>query len=293
MKPKHFLFGIAVAVVGGWVLSLVMSGILLGYTSASSDLQPPSVVMEASSMMHPDDEVGFGRIGTIDPGDVITIHSAPSDDISTLVEQGAENFGLPGDVILFYPRNDRSFSPILHRAVAYVEVLGTGAEMTYRVRWDVGEPCEGGATKESRWCVYDAAGVLIPSVPVSRLGSTPQNPLPYQPEHSGFLTKGDNPFTNRNIDQISGLSLPVTPEMIEGVAVSETPWVGLGKLKDSDRPNERNPPATWTKVGNAYAPNDLWTMYRVVTFAPYVIAAAAGIALVFVAARQERTVRAP
>lgn len=246
------------------VFALLLGGLYL-YTGT----WPPAVIVESSSMMHRDDEVSYGRIGTIDPGDLVLVKRVDSaEDVSTLVENGTrDRYGKPGDVIVYFPYNDRTHTPIIHRAVAYVDVVGSGADVKYRVRWDPDAPCEGDAVKEDgNWCVYGSEGVYVPSVPIARLGSTPQTPQPYKPEHSGFLTKGDNPFTNRNIDQVSGLSQAVKLEWIEGKGRGELPWLGLIKLSLAGRPNERNPPATWTHIGSAYAPKDLWVMLGVSLF---------------------------
>ena len=243
--------------------------LLLGGLYAYTGTWPPAVIVESSSMMHRDDEVSYGRIGTIDPGDLVLVKNIDSpDDVTTLLDGGRERYGLSGDVIVYFPYDDRTSTPIIHRAVAYVEVAGSGTETTYRVRWNPDAECEGGATKSSdgRWCEYGAEGVYVPSVPIARLGSTPQTPQPYKPEHSGFLTKGDNPFTNRNIDQVSGLSQAVKLEWIEGKGRGELPWLGLIKLSLAGRPNERSPPDSWTKIGSAYAPSDLWTMLGISLF---------------------------
>lgn len=241
--------------------------ILLGGLYAYTGTWPPAVIVESSSMMHRDDETTYGRYGTIDPGDLVLVKDADTvDDIRTLLDGGKERYGLAGDVIVYFPYNDKTHTPIIHRAVAYVEVVGTGDATQYRVRWDPDAPCEGGSTKDGSWCVFGSTGVLVPSVPISRLGSTPQNPQPYKPEHSGFLTKGDNPFTNRNIDQVSGLSQTVKLDWIEGKGRAELPWLGLIKLSLAGRANERNPPDEWTKFGSAYAPTDLWVMLGISLF---------------------------
>lgn len=248
--------------------ALLLTG-LFAYTGT----WPPAVIVESSSMMHLDDEVTYGRSwltfgpATIDPGDLVLVKSVDSaEGVRTLVEGGKERYGSPGDVVVYFPRDQREATPIIHRAVAYVEVTGTGDATEYRMRWDPDAPCEGGATKDGAWCVYGSEGVYVPSVPIQRLGSTPSNPQPYKPEHSGFLTKGDNPVTNRQIDQVSGLSPTVKLEWIEGKGRAEIPWLGLIKLSLAGRPNERNPPDEWTKIGSAYAPTDLWIMLGLTLF---------------------------
>ena len=259
-------------------------GILLGGLWVYTGTWPPAVIVESGSMMHADSDVSYGRSwltagpATIDPGDLVLVKDVDGiDDITTQVEGGTERYGKTGDVIVYYPANNRARTPIIHRAVAYVEVQGSGEDTTYWVRWGADAACEGGAAKRERdgrsWCVYDAEGIYVPSVPIQGYGSTLQDPNPYKPVRSGFLTKGDNPVTNTQTDQLSGLShdergtpSPVQMEWIEGKGRGELPWLGLIKLALAGRPNEASPPAAWTKVGSAYAPKDLWVMLGISLF---------------------------
>lgn len=264
-------------VVRDALVLLAVFGLLLGGLYAFTGTWPPAVIVESGSMMHADSEVSYGRFGTIDPGDLVLVKDIDSvDDVATLVEGGRGHYGKAGDVIVYYPANDRSRTPIIHRAVAYVEVIGAGDATRYAVRWG-DHDCEGGATKEQRdgraWCVYGSDGVYIPSVPIQGYGSRPADPNPYKPFRSGFLTKGDNPVTNTQTDQLSGLShdargtpVPVQLEWIEGKGRAELPWLGLIKLALAGRANEQNPPPAWVKVGSAYAPKDLWVMLGVSLF---------------------------
>lgn len=254
-------------------------------------------------MMHADSEVEYGRFGTIDPGDIIVLRSIRrATEVTTLVEGGDVQFGKPGDVLVYYPANDRARSPILHRAVAYVEVEGQQGSATYSVRWGA-DPCEGGGQKAQRggysWCEYGPDGIYIPSVPIQGFGSTRNDPNPYRPLQSGFITKGDNPVTNTQTDQNSGLSSdergdpsPVQIEWIEGKAVAEVPWLGLSKMERANRPNEFNPPAAWEHHGNAYAPHDLWVMRNVAIVAPYVIGAVLGAVIAGVLSNRRRATQA-
>lgn len=249
------------------VVLLVVFGVLLGGLYAYTGTWPPAVIVESSSMMHRDSEVRYGRIGTIDPGDLVLVKSVKGpDDIRTLADGGGERYGMAGDVVVYFPNNDHGRTPIIHRAVGYVEVNGSGAETTYRLRWPADKACEGGAQKDDGWCVYDDRGVYAPSAAIKRPGSTDANPIPYKPEHTGFMTKGDNPSTNQFIDQASGLSPTVKIEWIQGKGRGELPWLGLIKLALAGRANEHNPPSTWTHIGSAYAPKDLWTMLGVSLF---------------------------
>ena len=253
------------------VFALLLGGLYL-YTGT----WPPAVIVESGSMMHRDDEVTYGRFGTIDPGDLVLVKSVDDvDDIGTLLDGGRERYGKSGDVIVYYPANDRSKTPIIHRAVAYVEIKGTGEATEYWVRWNADAPCEGGATKseDGRWCVFGSEGVYVPSVPITNPFSTPRDPKPYKPIRGGFITKGDNPVSNQQTDQASLLSRdaegnpsPVQFEWIEGKGRAELPWLGLIKLSLAGQPNERNPSPEWVKIGSAYAPGDLWVMLGVSLF---------------------------
>jgi signal peptidase len=269
------------------VVLVVVFALLLGGLYAFTGTWPPAVIVESGSMMHADSEVSYGRFGTIDPGDLVLVKNVDAvEDVGTLVEGGKERYGKPGDVIVYYAANNRDRTPIIHRAVAYVEVEGTRGSASYYVRWSEEAPCEGGATKVERddtpWCEYGSEGIYIPSVPVQGPGSTPSNPQPYIPTRSGFLTKGDNPVTNTRIDQTSGLSLddrgnpvPVQLGWIEGKGRAELPWLGLIKLAVAQRVNEPSAPEGWKYVcvplvscghGGAYAPRDLWTMLGATLF---------------------------
>lgn len=257
--------------------------VLLGGLYVYTGSWPPAVIVESGSMMHADNEVSYGRFGTIDPGDLVLVkHVDGVDDVTTLVEGGRDRYGKSGDVIVYYPANNRAATPIIHRAVAYVEVDNSGASPSYYVRWG-DQPCEGGAEKVERdgrsWCKYGSEGVYIPSVPVQNWGSTRSDPNPYRPVSSGFFTKGDNPVTNTQTDQLSRLSIdengnpaPVKIEWVEGKARAELPWLGLIKLALAGKVNEPNPPRgsdghiLWTKVGSAYAPKDLWVMLGITLF---------------------------
>jgi signal peptidase len=249
------------------VVLIVVFGVLLGGLYVYTGTWPPAVIVESSSMMHRDSEVRYGRIGTIDPGDLVLVKAVKSvDDVRTLSDGGGGRYGMDGDVVIYFPDNDHGRTPIIHRAVGYVEVNGTGSGATYRLRWNADKACEGGSQKDGLWCVYDDKGVYAPSVSIRRPGSTEAQPIPYKPEHTGFLTKGDNPVTNQFLDQVSGLSPPVKLEWIQGKGRGELPWLGLIKLALAGRPNEHSPPSSWVHIGSAYAPKDLWTMLGVSLF---------------------------
>ena len=279
------------------LLAVLIVGGVLGALFAYTGVWPPMVVVESGSMMHAacegpktpefcDPQVGYGKFGTIDPGDMVFVKSAAKrEDITSLAEAsvkdpGQRNYGKPGDVVVYFPSNVRTRTPIIHRAIAFVQASGIedadscertgnpGSRATYSVLWE-------GATHD-----YTAAdgGIYLPSMgfgePTYRAGEG------YKPCWSGFITKGDNPVTNTAPDQALGGGVlprqPVKLEWIEGKAVGELPWFGLIKLALSSEPNYicvlPNGAQNWrtfdpacdngkaVRVLNAYAPGDLWIM---------------------------------
>ena len=250
-----------------WTLALLV--LLLALPTAYAGKWPPAVVVESSSMMHADAEVSYGRVGTIDPGDLVLVKDVDApEDVATFVDAEGERYGARGDVIVYRPAGDPARTPIIHRAMAYVEVVERDGERAYRVRWAEGAPCEGGARKEEDapgWCVYGPRGVLIPSASVFDADGSP-----YAPTRTGFITKGDNPATNARADPFAGISVDergrpstVPIEWVEGKARGELPWLGLVKLALAGEANEDSPPASYVRIGWAYAPPDLWVMLAV------------------------------
>lgn len=255
---------------------LVLAGFVAAFLALAlyAGTWPPAVIVESSSMMHRDHEVRYGRLGTVDPGDLVIVRDVDAvEDVATLVEGGRDRYGDPGDVIVYFRAGSRASVPIIHRAVAYVDVRESGDAATYAVRWDPQAECEGGAAKDPqdpRWCLYGEEGVLIPSANVRASSAGMQ---PYRPNRDGFLTKGDNPATNPLPDQVSHIALDeagepsmVPLEWVAGKARGELPWIGLLKLALSSEPNEASPPAQYLRIGNAYAPKDLWVMLGITLF---------------------------
>lgn len=250
--------------------------VVLGGLYLYTGLWPPAVIVESSSMMHREDEVvvvpvlrSYGRIGTIDPGDLVFVKRAPTkEDIEVWSAGGKVHFGKPGDVIVYYKAGDRRQTPIIHRAITWVDVVEQGGATYYDIPFKPGEACPGGASRTtSDTCRFGSQGVSLPEAGLAN----------YQPRRSGFVTKGDNPVTNTRADQQSGLSDIVQPEWVEGKARGEVPWLGLIKLAISPSYNEPQcasggnrfvlfePSRSgscrgWVGLGHAYAPQDLWIM---------------------------------
>ena len=177
----------------------------------------PMVAIESGSMMHEDES--FGRIGTIDAGDmVLLVKVNDKEEILTRGfeyggelakgESGFQSYGDYGDVIIYrkYGRTDED--QIIHRAMCWIE---------YHDEYDTY------SVKE--WGIDNESSITIPELKLTK----------YKPSHSGFITKGDNPLTNDRCDQAGGIcSEPIKPEWITGKARFELPWIGTINLLFND-----------------------------------------------------------
>jgi signal peptidase I len=236
-------------------LAFALVGVLLGGMFAYSGVWPPMVIVESGSMMHPQDSVPYGRFGTIDPGDIIIVKAIDGrGGVETWADGGDLRYGKPGDALVFYAYNRTDSTPIIHRAIAWVDVVDQPDGSTvYQMHWVDGEILE-----------FGPSGIYFPELGFDEsAGFTPQNA--YQPLASGWITQGDNPRTNDRADQANAnrenrLTDLVQPGWVIGVARGEIPWFGLLKLVFSPDFNQVNPPTSWMRVGNAFAPYDMWTM---------------------------------
>ena len=144
---------------------------------------------------------------------------------------------MEGDVII-YSKNGGSDTPVIHRAILKVvsnntqegektwDVLGTSLRNVNSVNLTINYPCN-----------YHG-------------GTYNLEIIDWKPNHSGFITTGDNPNSNGcKIDQLAATGQdgrnglkdesgnPVTAvkdEWVIGVASSEIPWIGAIKLFTSN-----------------------------------------------------------
>ncbi|WEL16188.1 Signal peptidase I [Halorhabdus sp. SVX81] len=178
------------------VLIVVMIG---GFLFATSGVWSPVVAVESGSMQ-PHMDVGdtvfvmedgrFPGPGSQGESGVVTAHTGR--------KTGYRTFGGYGDVIVYQPDGNETATPIIHRAMLWVE-------------------------NEENW--YDRAD----STAIGNADSCAELvncPAP----HAGFITKGDNTVTNSRYDQVIGISDPVKPKWIVGTAEVGVPWLGQLRL---------------------------------------------------------------
>ena len=209
-RKSSVVVDISVAI---FIIAGVMGTIWL-YSGQPFPGSPPLVVIETGSMMH--DDAPFGRIGTIDPGDIViakAIHS--KDDVITcggnfsgarfVGTDGYKRYGGYGDVIIYRPLGRKDQVPIIHRAMCWVEY--DEKNKTYTVK---------------EYGIYNATSVTIPELDLYNVKFN----------HSGFITKGDH---NPLCDQHPMLGNEICPEPVKlewviGKAEGELPWFGSLKL---------------------------------------------------------------
>jgi len=228
LNEKALLF-IRDIIISIGIVGLILAA-LWGYTGQFP--HSPMVVVTSGSMMHED--APFGRIGTIDPGDLVLVKRV--NDREDIITRGSrENpvtkhrtYGDYGDVIIYYPMGNEERVPIIHRAICWVEKNGD----TYTVK---------------EYGIYNEKSINIPELHLSN----------YKPANSGFITKGDH---NEYPDQIPNGGIcaqPVKIDWIIGKARGELPWFGLIKLMIFGN-GEGYSGNDAKRVGKAVAPADEW-----------------------------------
>lgn len=218
-------------VVGSACVVLVVLGSLWAYAG----MWPPMVVIESGSMQHSGDS---SAVGIIDTGDLTLVRSSErSGHIVTWAEgkaTGHSTYGNYGDVIVFHKNGLREYTPVIHRAMVWVELNSTtGASFDVP---SLGERDTLHITLRGLR-TYHTGSETAMDLPVN-LQVVLDNFIGHGAPHGGYLTKGDN---NPNIDQISLFweqqpagttprAEPVLREWVVGVSRGELPWFGILKL---------------------------------------------------------------
>ncbi len=174
--------------------SSVLAVLVVGaYLFAVSGVWPPLVAVESRSMV-PNMQVNdlvFVMEEHRFPGEL----AEPGTGVVTAQAGGSsyQKFGQAGDVIIFQPDGRERATPIIHRAMYWV---------------DEGE----------NWCAMGDPNHL------RGLDTTDAR---CTADHGGFITKGDN---NNVYDQATSRSEPVKPEWVIGTAEFRIPGLGWVRL---------------------------------------------------------------
>jgi signal peptidase len=187
------------------VVSSAVAVVLVGaMLFAVSGVWPPMVAVESPSMtphmktgdlVFVMDEKRFPGDGATGDTGVVTAYTGEQADVDY------RKFQVAGDVIVYEPDGNGGTTPIIHRAMFWVE--------------------EG-----ENW--YERADQQSLGR-YSECGDDPSEALPNCPApHDGFITKGD---ANSRYDQVDGLSGPVRAEWVVGTAEVRVPKLGCVRLR--------------------------------------------------------------
>ena len=218
------------AIAFAFVASILLA--MFAYTG----IWPPLVVVESDSMMHSEENTSY--IGVIDTGDMVLVKDIDDEgDVVTYAEgfaTGHKTYGDYGDVVVYKKMGSDANTPIIHRAIVYLEV--NADEESYR--------CEAlQDLPDDKWYVTAASdswdhltGTLVirnvgyrdVSVTINIDFILGEFQRARAAPTSGFITRGDH---NTQIDQAYRESYkPVDVSWIVGKARGEIPWFGLLKL---------------------------------------------------------------
>ena len=239
------------------LVALAILAVLLVSLFAYTSNWPPVYVVESNSMQH-----GSGdHLGVLNAGDIVLAEKVPFGSIVTFEaasQTGFSTYGLLGDVILYYPNGTTSATPIIHRAILYLQYnangsysamgldrsrCGTGGTFQYFSQTTVGQCVVSDLRSPDNLTLFNVGGRTVTvnfATESVQLGA-----------HSGFLTLGDN---NTYPDQLppSGslfvLSTLVEPGWVIGVARGLIPWFGALKLL-LDGNSNKVPTASWEFLG--------------------------------------------
>ena len=236
------------------ILAIGLVVLLLGSMTLATGSYPPMVVVESGSMSHDTD----GSVGAIDPGDLVLVMNPNRVEIITYLEatkkggehEGYETHGMAGDVIV-YRKNGGNDTPVIHRALLKAVANPEGG-------WDVPGTDIVGVSEITIELDYDCFH-----------GNTKLTIERWVPAHEGYLTTGDNKWSNGcQIDQlrarypdlseqqIRGQGLKdehgqpvqaVKDEWVVGVASLELPWIGAIKLWASGT-GDQVPSRSWSRL---------------------------------------------
>ncbi len=222
---------VVVAVV---VVLLLLTGMYL-YTGN----WPPLVVVESGSMQH---SSSYAYLGDLNIGDVVMVKKVTSSSqVRTYIDgeaSGYSTYGEFGNVIIYRPYGSYSTTPIIHRAIVYIEYNTTGGG------YDVPSLSR---LPASQWYVLTPAGKshdvynIRYNIVINDVGYThgpviiPISNFVGRANYSGFITMGDHNhalYGENATDQALGIfPVPVKAQWLNGIAVGELPYVGLIKLE--------------------------------------------------------------
>ena len=204
----------AIVIAGGYGALVLYTGFSLPFSSVVSE-----------SMQHDNER---SEIGVIDTGDIVIVADPSKEEVVSYVmgtSTGKRTFGDYGSVIIY--NRDSSQNPVIHRAIVWLDYN----QMTGK--WSSSE-----LAAYSEWyCIADGRDNyrdytnLIGILHITVGQKDAWINLDSLEKKSGYLTMGDNPVTNTNFDQTTGIvNHPISMDDIRSVPILEIPWMGIIKL---------------------------------------------------------------
>jgi signal peptidase len=195
-------------------------------------------------------------VGVIDTGDLTFVRTlGRAGGVTTWVDgrdSGYSRHGDYGDVIVYHKNGLSTTTPIIHRALVYIEYNASGGGFDVP-RLDVWNEHHGFYVRDVTSYHTGSKELVDVHVDVSIILNNFHTLAGLEP-HSGYITKGDH---NREVDQTSlrawtGVGAPprqttilvepVEDAWVVGVARGELPWFGLIKLWANGQTKLHPPP---------------------------------------------------
>ena len=214
----------------GWggTIAVIMVAVLvftsiLGVMAWYAGTWPPLSVVESSSMQHDDDR---SILGVIDTGDLVIVQVSDGHDVVTYIEgyqTGYGMFGDYGDVIIYRPQGDAERKPIIHRAVMFLEPVGSNEWSVSALAgypdhlWSVEVGDHEGMRGMLTLHDYGHASVIL------------EIDLDIMDRVAGFVTHGDNNH-KQGVGFVDQMVLDegklVQKDWVMSRAAFEIPWIG-------------------------------------------------------------------
>lgn len=241
------------------LVALAVVALLLVSLYAYTDNWPPVYAVESNSMQH-----GSGdHLGYLNAGDVVLAQKASVGTIVPYVAavgRGYTTYGESGDVLLYYPYGQTSVTPVIHRAILYLD--WDSSNHWYNATDLSGLPCSDTSASTSYMTPGTSGNCTVTrlvvgdSIHLYHVGQMATIVIDIAGaglgQHSGYITLGDN---NSYIDQSPSangtgarLSTLVESGWIIGVARGMIPWLGAIKLAFEGE-GGFVPPQSWEYLG--------------------------------------------
>jgi signal peptidase I len=243
------------------LVALAIIILLLVSLYAYTATWPPVYVVESGSMQHG----AADQVGLINAGDLVLVKKVNPSSIVPYVlgeQTGYSTYGEYGDVILYQPNGQSQATPVIHRAILYLD--WDSANQTYSApALATLSPCgnQPGAlysiAGRPNGCGWSGLFTTITLYHVGWQNATVSIPLGEMGRYSGFITMGDNNLLpgsppQGETDQGSGISSLVAGSWVIGVARGMLPWVGSFKLL-LDGNAGHVPPQSWQFLGLTFS----------------------------------------